>query len=139
MEYKISLDEQNRILKTFETRTDAEAERIKRYLALPDLSRTPGNPLYEIMATIQQLPTFKNFDNIIIPEIVPTDILFDLFDFASFPAMAARSLSRQLRPVMAIVWAWCRKRNAPHPSRLKTRNPKLLGGVWSLGSADHEP
>ena len=91
MEYKISLDEQNRILKTFETRTDAEAERIKRYLALPDLSRTPGNPLYEIMATIQQLPTFKNFDNIIIPEIVPTDILFDLFDFA--PDHPARSKS----------------------------------------------
>ena len=49
MEYKISLDEQERILKTVDARTDAEAARIKRYLAMPDLSRTPGSPLYEIV------------------------------------------------------------------------------------------
>ena len=49
MEYKIPLDEQNRILATVDKRTDAEAERIKRYLAMPDLSRTPGSPLYEIV------------------------------------------------------------------------------------------
>ena len=49
MEYRISLDEQNRILATVDKRTDAEAARIKRYLAMPDLSRTPGSPLYEIV------------------------------------------------------------------------------------------
>jgi phenylalanyl-tRNA synthetase alpha chain len=83
MEYKISLEEQKRALKSLEGRHDAEAERIRRYLAMPDLSRTPGSPLYEITEKICNLPTFKNFDNIVIPEIVPTDILFDLFDFAA--------------------------------------------------------
>jgi phenylalanyl-tRNA synthetase alpha chain len=91
MEYKVSLEEQNRILKTLDERRDAEAERIRRYLAMPDLSRTPGNPLHEIVETVKQVPALQGFDNIIIPEIVPTDITFDLFDFA--PDHPARSKS----------------------------------------------
>lgn len=90
-EYKISLTDQEEVLKSLAKRTDAEAERIRRYLAMPDLSRTPGNPLYEIVEKIRSLPTFRNFDNIVIPEIVPTSILFDLFDFA--PDHPARSKS----------------------------------------------
>jgi phenylalanyl-tRNA synthetase alpha chain len=90
-EYKIPLDNQEKALKTLDARTDAEAARMKRYLAMPDLSRTQGNPLFEIVDKIRSLPTFKNFDNIIIPEIVPTGILFDLFDFA--PDHPARSTS----------------------------------------------
>ena len=82
MEYRISLDEQKRILATVDARTDAEAARIKRYLAMPDLSRTPGSPLYEIVTTACNTPALKDFDNIIIPEIVPASINFDLFDFA---------------------------------------------------------
>lgn len=82
MEYRISLDEQKRILATVDARTDAEAARIKRYLAMPDLSRTPGSPLYEIVTTACNTPVLKDFDNIIIPEIVPASINFDLFDFA---------------------------------------------------------
>jgi phenylalanyl-tRNA synthetase alpha chain len=91
MEYKIPLDEQNRILATVDKRTDAEAARIKRYLAMPDLSRTPGNPLYEIVQAAMETKSLKGFDNIIIPEIVPADINFDLFDFA--PDHPARSKS----------------------------------------------
>ncbi|MDE2173441.1 MAG: hypothetical protein KGJ31_02480 [Patescibacteria group bacterium] len=91
MEYKIPLDEQNRILATVDARTDAEAARIKRYLAMPDLSRTPGSPLYEIVATACNTPVLKGFDNIVIPEIVPAAINFDLFDFA--PDHPARSRS----------------------------------------------
>ncbi len=91
MEYKISLDEQNRILATVDKRTDAEAARIKRYLAMPDLSRTPGSPLYEIVTAACNTPVLKGFDNIVIPEIVPATINFDLFDFA--PDHPARSKS----------------------------------------------
>ena len=91
MEYRISLDEQKRILATVDARTDAEAARIKRYLAMPDLSRTPGSPLYEIVTTACNTPALKDFDNIIIPEIVPASINFDLFDFA--PDHPARSKS----------------------------------------------
>jgi phenylalanyl-tRNA synthetase alpha chain len=90
MEYKISLDDQERILKTVDARTDAEAARIKRYLAMPDLSRTPGSPLYEIVQSACNTTVLKGFDNIIIPEVVPADINFDLFDFAAdHPARSA--------------------------------------------------
>ncbi len=82
MEYKIPLDEQKKILATVDARTDAEAARIKRYLAMPDLSRTPGSPLYEIVQSACNTSVLKGFDNIIIPEIVPASINFDLFDFA---------------------------------------------------------
>ncbi len=91
MEYRISLDEQERILKTVDARTDAEAARIKRYLAMPDLSRTPGSPLYEIVTTACNTSVLKGFDNIVIPEIVPASINFDLFDFP--PDHPARSTS----------------------------------------------
>ena len=64
---------------------------MKRYLAMPDLSRTPGSPLYEIVERTKKLPVVKDFDNIIIPEIVPADISFDLFNFA--PDHPARSTS----------------------------------------------
>jgi phenylalanyl-tRNA synthetase alpha chain len=91
MEYQISTDEQKRILETVDKRTDAEAARIKRYLAMPDLSRTPGSPLYEIVQAACNTPVLKGFDNIVIPEIVPASINFDLFDFA--PDHPARSKS----------------------------------------------
>ena len=76
MEYVISTDEQKKILATVDARTDAEAARIKRYLAMPDLSRTPGSPLYEIVQSACNTPVLKGFDNIIIPEIVPAAINF---------------------------------------------------------------
>jgi phenylalanyl-tRNA synthetase alpha chain len=90
-EYKISLESQEKVLKKLESRADAEASRIKRYLAMPDLSRTPGSPLYEIVQSARNTPVLKNFDNVIIPEVVPVDLMFDLFDFA--PDHPARSKS----------------------------------------------
>ena len=91
MDYRISLDEQERLLKGLESRKDAEAERIRRYLAMPDLSRTPGSPLAEIVERARQVPALQGFDSITIPEVVPVDVSFDLFDFA--PNHPARSKS----------------------------------------------
>ncbi len=87
MDIKISKDEEVRLRQSLDGRTDAEAERIKRYLAMPDLSRTQGSPLYEITERVKNVPRLANFDIIEIPEIVPADISFDLFDFpADHPA-----------------------------------------------------
>ncbi len=87
MEYTISRDEEKRVIAALEGRTDPETLRIKRYLAMPDLARTPGNPLYEIVECVKKVPSFANFDVIDIPEIVPASISFDLFDFpADHPA-----------------------------------------------------
>lgn len=83
----ISQGEDKRLRQNLETRTDAEAGRIKRYLNMPDLSRTPGSPLFEITERVKNAEAFRGFDVIEIPEIVPTSILFDLFDFpADHPA-----------------------------------------------------
>jgi phenylalanyl-tRNA synthetase alpha chain len=81
-DYRVSLDDQEKVLASLVARTDVEAERMKRYLAMPDLSRTPGSPLYEIIQKARQVPVMRGFDNVIIPEIVPADVSFDLFDFA---------------------------------------------------------
>lgn len=91
MDIRIPRDEEERLRAHLAARTDAEARRIERYLAMPDLSRTPGSPLYEIVSRVSSAPVFKHFDIITIPEIVPTDVSFDLFDFP--PNHPARSSS----------------------------------------------
>ena len=63
-----------------EKRQDAEALRMKRFLAMPDLSRTPGSPLYEIVEKALGAKSLAGFDIIKIPEIVPASITFDLFN-----------------------------------------------------------
>ena len=79
---KITVDspEEKDLKAKLEQRHDADAERIKRFLVLPDLSRTEGSPLKEIVARASAVKSLEGFDVIEIPEIVPTNILFDLFN-----------------------------------------------------------
>lgn len=81
MEINIPRDEEMRLRSDVEKRDDFEALRIRRYLAMPDLSRTKGNPLFELVERIRAIPDFKNYDSIDVPEIMGTDIVFDRFDF----------------------------------------------------------
>ena len=74
--------EEKALLADVQKRTDIKAERLRRVLALPDLSRTEGSPIKAIVDRVLSIEEFANFDNVIIPEIIPTNILFDLFDFA---------------------------------------------------------
>ncbi|HUD03896.1 MAG TPA: hypothetical protein VMR73_00175, partial [Candidatus Paceibacterota bacterium] len=83
MDFPINRDDEKRLIAGLSKRTDAEALRIKRYLGMNDLSRTSTSPLYTIVDRVRKLPVLKDFDNIIIPEIVPADISFDLFNFAA--------------------------------------------------------
>lgn len=78
--YDITSQEEVILKKDLESKTDAHSMRLKRYLAMPDLSRTPGSPLAEIVKKAKEVPSLKGFDDIKIPEIVPTNILFDLFN-----------------------------------------------------------
>ncbi|MDQ3089773.1 MAG: hypothetical protein M3Q24_01290 [bacterium] len=85
--YRIPLEEQKKLIEKLSSRNDTEAERIKYYLAMPDLSRTDGSPLNDMVIRILSQKEFKDFDLIEFPEVVPTDIAFDLFDFpANHPA-----------------------------------------------------
>lgn len=78
---KIKSKEAEILKQQLENRHDAESERMKRYLAMPDLSRTADSPIHEMVKRILTLPDYKNFDVIEVPEIVPADVSFDLFDF----------------------------------------------------------
>ena len=91
MNIVIPRDEENELLEKLKERTDPEAARIRRYLEMPDLSRTPGSPLFEMVERVKNVPSQKDFDVINIPEIVPTDVSFDLFNFE--PDHPARSKS----------------------------------------------
>lgn len=87
MEIRISRDEEKRLLAEMEKRSDFEALRIRRYLAMPDLTRTRGSPLRELAERIRAIPDFKDYDVVDAPEVMCTDIVFDLFDFpADHPA-----------------------------------------------------
>ena len=87
----IKSDEETRLRKILEGKKDTESERLKRFLNIPDLTRTLGSPLHEMIERIMSQPEFKSFDTIKVPEITPTDVSFDLFDFP--PEHPARSRS----------------------------------------------
>ncbi|MDB5254524.1 MAG: Phenylalanine--tRNA ligase, alpha subunit [Parcubacteria group bacterium] len=85
--YVISREEEKKLSQELHKREDAEALRIKRYLTMPDLSRTPGSPINEMVERILAQPDFQGFDVVETPEMVSTEIGFDLFDFpADHPA-----------------------------------------------------
>jgi len=79
-EININRDAENNLLKSLESRTDSEAVRFRRYVAMPDLSRKEDGPLKEIVDRAKKTKSLAGFDVITIPEIVPTNILFDLFN-----------------------------------------------------------
>ena len=80
--YTIPPDEKS-TLAELASRSDAEAVRLRRFLSMPDLSRTEGSPLKEIVDRASTVTSLEGFDVIVIPEIVPTYILFDLFNMPS--------------------------------------------------------
>ena len=72
---------EEKIIKDLQKRRDPEAERLKRFLAMPDLSRASESPISDLAKRIANLSRFSEFKNIIAPEIVKYDISFDLFNF----------------------------------------------------------
>jgi phenylalanyl-tRNA synthetase alpha chain len=133
--YKIDRSEEKELLEALYKRTDAEAERIKRYLAMKDLSRTPGSPLFEMVERVKAIESVKDFDVIDIPEVISTHILFDLFDFA--PDHPARSKSdtyyvndsHVLRTHDTVMWYYFL--NLPEIKAQIEKNEKL--GVFCYG------
>lgn len=91
MQIDIDLREEMALKQSLDERQDSEAARIKRYLAMPDLSRTASSPLYEVVRRASSVESLGGFDVVKIPEIVPTNTLFDLFNMP--PEHPARSAS----------------------------------------------
>ena len=91
MHTAITSQEEQELRKKLEARHDPESERMKRFLAMPDLSHTQGSPMYELVQRIVKIKDFKDFEIVEVPEIVPAKESFDLFNFP--PDHPARSKS----------------------------------------------
>ncbi len=79
---KIIIEDENEqhLIEELNKRQDVKAERIKRFLALPDLTKVENSPVKILFDQIINLPLFKNFDIVEFPRIVTVERCFDLLN-----------------------------------------------------------
>jgi len=79
---KIVIEDKNEksLIESLNKRNDTKAERIKRFLALPDLTKRKNSPVKILFDHIINLPMFKDFDIVEFPRIVTTEQCFDLLN-----------------------------------------------------------
>ncbi len=132
MDIVIKSETEDSLKKDLENKNDVQSQRLKRYLNMPDLSRTEGSPLQEIVEKAKGVKSLAGFDDIKIPEIVPTNVLFDLFNMP--PGHPARSKSdtyyvdeeNVLRPHDTVFWYYYLN----HPDiKKRIENKETLGAV----------
>ncbi|HCC60389.1 MAG: hypothetical protein A2402_01825 [Candidatus Staskawiczbacteria bacterium RIFOXYC1_FULL_37_43] len=68
------------LIRDLESRTDIKAERIKRLLKFPDLTKKENSPVKILVDQIIKLPRFKDFDLIDFPRVVTVEQGFDLLN-----------------------------------------------------------
>lgn len=68
------------LIRQLEARTDTKAERIKRLLALPDLTKKQGSPVKILFDQIVGSLKFADFDLVDFPKIVTVEQCFDLLN-----------------------------------------------------------
>ncbi|MEI6528193.1 MAG: hypothetical protein WCO10_00795 [bacterium] len=68
------------LVKSLEARTDTKAERIKRLLKFPDLTKKENSPVKFLFDEILKVPRFKDFDLVDFPKIVTVAENFDLLN-----------------------------------------------------------
>jgi len=71
---------EDKIIQELEKRNDIKAERIKRLLKLPDLTRKENSPVKILVNAIINLPRFKDFDLVDFPKINTVKEGFDLLN-----------------------------------------------------------
>lgn len=76
----INDSKEQELISELEKRTDVKAERIKRLLALPDLTKKEGSPVKILVDQIINLPRFKDFDLVEIPKITTVEKEFDILN-----------------------------------------------------------
>jgi len=82
MDKKVIIKNKNEeaLIEDLNKRKDIKAERIKRFLALPDLTKKEGSPVKILFDQIINLPVFKDFDLVDFPRIVTVEQCFDLLN-----------------------------------------------------------
>ena len=73
-------EKETNLIDDLNKRDDIKAERIKRLLKLPDLTKKEGSPVKILTDEIIKLSRFDNFDLVDIPKIVSTKDDFDLLN-----------------------------------------------------------
>ncbi|MDR3558436.1 MAG: hypothetical protein P4L61_02795 [Candidatus Pacebacteria bacterium] len=68
------------LLAELDKRTDFKSLRIKRLLALPDLTKKANSPVKILVDQILQLPRFQSFDIVDFPKIITVEQDFDLLN-----------------------------------------------------------
>jgi phenylalanyl-tRNA synthetase alpha chain len=76
----IENSKENALVEDLEKRDDIKAERIKKLLKLPDLTKKENSPVKILVDQIIKLPRFKDFDLIDFPRIVTVEEDFDLLN-----------------------------------------------------------
>ncbi len=110
--YTTSLDEQNTLIESLKNRGDKESQRLLSYLSLPDLTRLEGSPVKAITERVINLPSLKNLDIIDTPEIITSELVFDLFNFPKDHPARSRSDTYYvddthiLRPHTSLMWKY---------------------------------
>jgi len=113
------------LIQELEARTDIKAERIKRLLKLPDLTKKESSPIKIILDQIVELPIFKDFDLLDIPRVVTVQDDFDVLntpkDHPSRRETDTYYLTEKdiLRTQMTVMWPYY-LRNEEVLKKLKT-------------------
>ncbi|MDD5165635.1 MAG: hypothetical protein PHG25_03855 [Candidatus Pacebacteria bacterium] len=71
---------ESKLIASLDGRTDTTALRIKRHLALPDLTKKANSPVKILFDQIINLPRFKDFDLVEFPKIVSVEQNFNLLN-----------------------------------------------------------
>lgn len=129
----IIVDEKERcLIQDLEKRTDIKAERIKRMLKLPDLTKKENSPVKIVNDKILSLPVWADFDVVEIPRIVTVEDDFDLLNTPKDHPSRRESdtyyldQTHILRTQMTVMWSYY-FRDKKVLERLKSD-----GGVGSL-------
>jgi phenylalanyl-tRNA synthetase alpha chain len=77
---KIESAVEKELIKQLETRNDFKSLRLKKLLALPDLTRQANSPVKFLVDAILSLPDFLDFDLVDFPRIVSVEENFDLLN-----------------------------------------------------------
>ena len=78
---RINTAEQTSMIKDLKKKTDINSQRLLQLLSLKNLAKTNNNPVKTICETIFDIPRYKDFELIEIPEIVSASKTFDLYNF----------------------------------------------------------
>lgn len=100
------------LIKELEGRTDIKAERIKRLLKLPDLTKKENSPIKILADRIVSLPRFADFDLVQIPKIATVGDEFDILNSpADHPTRKETDTffidnTHHLRTQMTVMWPY---------------------------------